>query len=153
MAEEKKISVTSPTASEAKVTAKAAPIKKEVAVKKETAPKKPAAKKEAAPKKPAVVKEAAPKKPAAKKPAAPKKPTAKTTSARAVAVKKSEVVKVEFNGKSYTQDDLLKSARDVWQYDIGKKAADLKSIELYVKPEEERAYYVFNNDITGSFAI
>ncbi|MCL2051411.1 MAG: DUF6465 family protein [Lachnospiraceae bacterium] len=124
-------------------------------VKKEAAPKKAAAAKPAAVK-PATTKPAAAK-PAAAKPAAAKpaaaKPAEKKTSTRAVAVKKSEVVKVEFNGKSYTQDDLLKSARDVWQYDIGKEPADLKSIELYIKPEEERAYYVFNNDITGSFAI
>ena len=92
-------------------------------------------------------KETAEKKPAAKKPAAKKAAT------KTVAVKKSEVVKIEFSSRSYTQDDLLKCARDVWQFDIGKNPADLKSIELYVKPEEERAYYVFNNDITGSFGV
>ena len=161
MDEEKKVSVTQPTASVAKEekAVKAAPAQKAEAAKKETEPakketvvKKPAAKKAAAPKA-AVKKEAAAKKPAAKK-AAAKKPAAKKAAApKAAAVKKSEVVKVEFNGKSYTQEDLLKSAKDVWQYDIGKKAAELKSIELYVKPDEERAYYVFNNDITGSFSI
>jgi len=30
---------------------------------------------------------------------------------------------------------------------------DLKSIELYVKPEENRAYFVINGDITGNFHI
>ena len=31
-----------------------------------------------------------------------------------------------------------------------KKAGDLKDIKLYVKPEEFAAYYVINEEITGS---
>ena len=30
---------------------------------------------------------------------------------------------------------------------------DIQSIELYVKPEENTAYYVINGDVTGSFFI
>lgn len=44
-------------------------------------------------------------------------------------------------------------AKDVWQYDLGKKAADLKSVDLYVKPEENKVYYVMNGDVTGDFDI
>jgi len=133
MAEEKKVSVAkAPAATKSVAPAKETAVKKEAAVKKETAVKKEVAKK-----------------PATKKTAA-KKPAAKKAS---VAVKKSEVVKIEVNDRSYTQDDLLKIARDVWQYDIGKKPADLISIELYVKPEEKKVYYVFNGDYAHSFDI
>ena len=36
---------------------------------------------------------------------------------------------------------------------INASAADLTSVELYVKPEENMVYYVMNKEITGSFYI
>ena len=95
------------------------------------------------------------KKPAAKKETA-KKETAKKAPAKKPAAKKAELkseISVQFGGKSYSQEDLLKIAKDVWKYDLGKKVSDFKSVELYVKPEEFRAYYVINGEVTGSFAI
>ncbi len=62
-------------------------------------------------------------------------------------------VNIQFAGKSYTSQDMVKIATDVWKYDLGNKPADLESVELYVKPEESMAYYVMNGEITGSFAI
>ena len=35
----------------------------------------------------------------------------------------------------------------------GKKEKDLKDIKIYIKPEENKAYYVINGDITGSVWI
>ena len=81
---------------------------------------------------------------------------AKKAPAKKAPVKKAEakaVVHLQFDGKSYTNDDLIKIAKDVWKYDLGKKPADFKSVELYVKPEDSRVYYVVNGEITGSFAI
>lgn len=97
---------------------------------------------------------------AAAKKGAPKKAAAKKAETKAVAEKtqdkKSEVkvtVDFQFSGKSYTVEDLVKIAKDVWKYDLGKKSADIKSIELYVKPEENQAYYVINGEVTGNFGI
>ena len=95
--------------------------------------------------------------------AAEKKTTAKTaekkTPAKA-AEKKSTAKKelkteisVQFDGKSYSQEDLIQIARDVWKYDLNQKASDLNSIELYVKPEEHVAYYVMNKEFEGSFYL
>jgi hypothetical protein len=61
-------------------------------------------------------------------------------------------VYVEFYGEQVSQDELVAAAKKIWA-DSGKKAADLKSIALYVKPEEDMAYYVFNGSETGSFHI
>ncbi len=61
-------------------------------------------------------------------------------------------IHLQFAGKSYTQDGLMKIAKDVWKYDLKQKAGDLKSIELYVKPEESKVYYVMN-EFKGSFDI
>ena len=75
----------------------------------------------------------------------------KTPAAKKPVVK--EEVNFQFSGKSYTSDDLIRITRDVWKYDLNGKEEDVKSIELYVKPEENTAYYVINGDVTGSFFI
>ena len=95
-----------------------------------------------------------------KKAEAPKveapKAEAKKAPAKKAEKKAAEVqaaVTVQFAGKSYAQADLVKIAKDVWEYDLLQKPADLKSVELYVKPEESLVYYVMNKEITGSFNI
>jgi cytoskeletal protein RodZ len=65
----------------------------------------------------------------------------------------SELIKFEFGGKGFTTDELTKIAKDVWRYDLKKKVGDLKSIQLYVKADECKVYYIFNNDIQGSFGL
>lgn len=95
------------------------------------------------------VKKAPAKKATAKK--APAKKAAAKTETKKVEAK--AVVNFQFDGKSYTTEDLVKIAKDVWKYDLGKKSADFKSVELYVKPEEGQAYYVINGEVTGSFVI
>lgn len=97
---------------------------------------------------------------AAEKPAAEKK-TARKAPVKKEPVKKEPAKKaelkssicVQFGGKSYSQDDLIKIARDVWKYDLKQKVGSLESVELYVKPEENMVYYVMNKEFTGSFYI
>lgn len=88
--------------------------------------------------------------PAEEKKAAKKAPAKKAPAAKKEM--KSEIT-IQFAGKSYTQDDLMKIAKDVWRFDLKQKATDLVSVELYVKPEESLVYYVFNGTECGSFAI
>lgn len=86
--------------------------------------------------------------------AAEKKTAAKTAEKKSAAKKELKTeISVQFDGKSYSQEDLIQIARDVWKYDLNQKASDLSSIELYVKPEEHVAYYVMNKDIEGSFYL
>lgn len=93
-------------------------------------------------------KKTAGRKPAAK--AAEKKSAAKKTAAKKDL--KSEIT-IQFDGKSYTQEELVQIAKDVWKYDLNQKVADLTSVELYVKPEEHMAYYVMNKEFAGSFYL
>lgn len=94
---------------------------------------------------------------APKRVAAPKKaPAKKATETKAAAPKKTAVksnVVIEVADRKYSSADIEKIAKDVWVYDLGKKAAELKSMELYVKAEEANVYYVFNGDIQGVFGI
>lgn len=130
-AEEKKVEV---KAAEVKAPEVKAEVKKE-AVKKTPAAKKAPAKKAPAAKKETVKKETVKKAPAAKKPVV------------------KEEVNFQFSGKSYTSEDLIRITKDVWKYDLNGEEEDIQSIELYVKPEENTAYYVINGDVTGSFFI
>ena len=83
--------------------------------------------------------------------AKPAKAPAKRAAKKSAEVKGN--VTVQFSGKSYSTEELVKIAKDVWKYDLGKDEADFKSVELYVKPEESSVYYVVNGDVTGSFNI
>lgn len=151
----------------AKVIAKVPPVKEEKAVEvkaevKEApkaevkAPAKEAAVKKAPVKKEAAKKAPAKKEAAAKKAPAKKAPVKKETAAKKAPAKKAvikETVNFQFRGKSYTPEDLLNICKDVWKYDLNGKEEDFKSVELYVKPEENTTYYVINGNITGSFFI
>ena len=120
---------------EAKAPAKKAPAKK-------TAVKKEAVKKE-------TVKKETVKKETVKKEPVKKAPVKKAAAREEI----KETVTVQFAGKSYSSEDLVKIAKDVWKYDLGRNEEEFKTVELYVKPEESSVYYVINGDVTGSFAI
>ena len=155
------VKAVAPAAAEAPKTEVKAEAKKAPAAKKETTAKKAAAKKTAA-------KKATAKKPAAKK-AAPakkadtakkaetkaapakkavaKKPAAKKAAAKKPAAKKVIVEPKKFiiqnsadQGISYT--DIVKK--------VNKAFSDkIKTLEIYVKAEEGKAYYVVNGNVTG----
>ena len=128
------------------------------AVKKETANakatkqetvKKEAVKKEAV-KKDAVKKDAV-KKEAVKKETTKKSPVKKEAAKKAVSV--TSTIQFELEGKIYSEEQLMNSVKDIWVYDYMRELSELKTIDLYVKPEESKAYYVINGDILGSFYI
>ncbi len=79
-----------------------------------------------------------------------KKPVEKKSAAKKEL--KSEIT-VQFGGKSFSQEELVQIAKDVWKYDLNQEESDLTSIELYVKPEEHVAYYVMNKEFAGSFYL
>lgn len=78
------------------------------------------------------------------------KPTGKTPG-RKPAVK--SVVHLQFSGKEHTTEELVQSAKDIWKYDLDRNPEDFKSVELYVKPEESKVYYVINGEVNGVFDI
>ena len=143
MAEVKK-NVVAPAATEVKKEE----VKKEAPkaeVKKE-APKKEAPKK-------AEVKKEAPKKAEAKKaPAkkeAPKKAAAKKARAKKAEVK--ETFAVQFAGKDYASDVIVKLVKDA--YKATKNKAAIKTLNVYVNTDDSRAYYVINDEFHGSVEL
>lgn len=75
------------------------------------------------------------------------KEVAKRTATRKTAVK--ENVYLQYMGKEINKEDLLTQVKEIWTKEMGKKASEMKSVTLYLKPEENAAYYVVNDDVTG----
>lgn len=136
-AETKKVETAVTTKTEAKSEAK--PEEKSV-VKEEKSAAKPAAKAE-------VKKEPAAKKTTAKKPA---KKTTKKGAKRGPkpASERTIELHVQYGGREVSYTDLVNRIKDMWK-EQGKRETSLKSINVYVKPEEFKAYYVINDDVTG----
>ena len=62
-------------------------------------------------------------------------------------------VEVQYGEKTISYDKIVQDAKNVWVYDLQKDVKDIKNIDLYVKPEEDRVYYVINDNEAGSFTI
>ena len=142
MADEKKI--VAPAATEVKAEAPKTEVKKPAAKKPaaKKAPAKTAAKKPAAKKAPAKAAAKAPaKKAAAKKPAAKKAPAKKAAPAKIVEPKKCVIQNSADQGVSY--ETVVKKVNKAFKDKI-------KTLDIYVKSEEGKAYYVVNGEVTGS---
>ena len=59
---------------------------------------------------------------------------------------------MEFQGKQLDEKKIIAKAKHIW-VENGNKATELKSLKLYIKPEENMAYYVFNDEVTGGFPL
>ena len=71
------------------------------------------------------------------------------------AAKKTETkVILQYGEKSITYDEIVQNMKNKWTYDYGRKIGEIKSMELYVKPEEDKVYYVINEgEESGDFTL
>ena len=83
----------------------------------------------------APAKEAAAKKPAAKKAAA-------TTEV------KTNIV-LQYGDRNVTYDTIVTNAKNNYKYDMGGDVDAMKKLSVYVKPEENAAYYVVDDKVQG----
>ena len=97
-------------------------------------------------------------KPAEKAEAAKKEEPKKTAEPKAkkAPAKKETAVKtalyVQYGGKEYTEKELVAAAKKAY-VKLGNKAADIKSVEIYLKPDESVAYYVINGEGSDEYKI
>lgn len=61
-------------------------------------------------------------------------------------------VYLEYQEKQIKESDIVAQAKALWKT-MGNTAASLKSLNLYVKPEDNTVYCVFNDDIEATFNI
>jgi hypothetical protein len=60
---------------------------------------------------------------------------------------------IQFGSSDYDEAAIVKKAEAIWTKELKNKADELKNLEVYIKPEDKKAYYVFNKKISGEFAI
>lgn len=78
---------------------------------------------------------------------APKKAVKKAAPA------KTQKIVWQYGEKEWNEKDILDRVKAVWTGELGHKVKDLIDLEIYVKPEDDKAYYVFNNEINGSVEL
>lgn len=78
----------------------------------------------------------------------------KKTATKAVKKAKKEVVKsavIQYQGLEFSTEDCMKKAEAAFKKDY--KGKTLEEINIYIKPEERRIYYVANKDCVGSVEL
>ena len=91
-------------------------------------------------------------KPATEKEAPTRKTTVRKTASKKAVSLNTEVY-VQWLGKEVSEKDIVDSIKKIWTEEMGKKEADLADLKIYIKPEDNGAHYVINNDITGFIGL
>ena len=79
-----------------------------------------------------------------------KKTGGKKTSAKKTVKKEvTQTVYVQYAGKNVAVEDMLPKIKKVWQK-AGNKIRDIKDVKLYVKPEDNKVYFVVNDEFCDS---
>lgn len=112
----------------------------------------------------AETKTAAKKTTAKKETAAAKKTTAKkattkketATTQKTTAKKKAELsvsYVLQYSGKEVVTSEILETVKKIWVEKFQGKLEEIKTIELYIKPEENKAYFVVNGLSNGDYFV
>ena len=84
------------------------------------------------------------------------KDTTKAIETRAGVLKEAEDVKKEAKTSFYLQymgKEISTKVHEVWTKEYGKSVEEIKTLNVYLKPEEAAAYYVINEETTGKVTI
>lgn len=81
------------------------------------------------------------------------KQTKSTTKAAKPAAKKLEPqVFVQYEGFEWNTAEVLEKVQSAYVAE-GHRASSIKSLSLYFKPEEHKAYYVINDSVAGCIEL
>lgn len=78
-----------------------------------------------------------------------KKPAVRRTAKKAAVV--AEEIFIQYAGKEFTTKDVVANVKKAWTEMTGKKEEDIQDIKVYVKTEENKAYYVVNGEAEGHY--
>ena len=81
-----------------------------------------------------------------------KKAPAKKAPAKKAPAKAETVITVQFAGNEVAIATVEEKVKAQFVAE-GNKASAIKSLNIYVKPEEASAYYVINGDVTGAIEL
>ena len=74
----------------------------------------------------------------------------KETEAAGTAI--AATINLQAYGKSISGDELVEMARQAWA-DTGHDLAAIETLDIYIKTEDSRVYYVVNKIDTGTFFL
>lgn len=60
---------------------------------------------------------------------------------------------LQFAGNECSTRDIAEKVRDIWTKEMGRKADTMKKVSIYLKPEENAAYYVINGETAGKVPL
>ena len=80
---------------------------------------------------------------------------AKTVKTAAVAQKAKLQTKifVQYLDREWDEETMIQTVKDIMEYDMQLDPSAVKKILFYVNTEEDRVYFVADDDIKGSFAL
>ena len=61
-------------------------------------------------------------------------------------------ITIEYGGKRIMESDIVAAVKEIWRAQ-GNRVADMTKLELFIKPEENAAYYVVNQETQGRVDI
>ncbi len=59
---------------------------------------------------------------------------------------------IQHAGKETSDKDMVAKVKESWVA-TGEKIKNIKTLDIYIKPEENTVYYVINGDTSGSFPL
>ena len=89
------------------------------------------------------------------------KDTTKAIETRAGVLKRSrrceekrqrQAFNLQYMGKEISTEEITQKVHEAWKT-LGKNVDEIKTLNVYLKPEEAAAYYVINEETTGKVAI
>jgi hypothetical protein len=60
---------------------------------------------------------------------------------------------LQLPGREYSEEDLVKKVEEVWRDKFKRRNHEIKTIDIYLKPKEDKAYFVVNKDVSGDIDI
>ncbi len=80
------------------------------------------------------------------------KKAADTKTKKEAATEAKTSVVLQYAGKDLSYDELVQNAKNVFQYDMAGDPASAKEISLFVKPEENKVYFIIDGT-EGSYDL
>ena len=65
------------------------------------------------------------------------------------ATKTKQQLILQYDGQEVDLSAVEANVKQIWK-DAGKKMTELASLNIYVKPQEAKAYYVINDEVEGA---
>lgn len=60
---------------------------------------------------------------------------------------------LQYMGKEFSTADIMKQIKHIWTKELGRQPEELRSVNVYLKPEEFAAYYVINAEVNGKISL